>query len=229
MNAAQKAAIHLLLKRVNWIKDESSTEIPFPISDAADIVPDVVSVRETPIKTAFYPISGYGFYFGMTWAEACALKVNYLSDSRVNAYSQARALVLLNEQNTSLYFLWFVGETDEAYLFEVDEFAFSSQDSLIPPTDANGQYRINTTETTVSQVYADKAAYCAQRFGTAISLESGLLVPSLMFGEDDTGISQTQVYFTEDMEGVNVITHFVYTTDCGVNVIVYQHTSNSAE
>lgn len=230
LNDLQKSAIHMLWGQVNWIKGGTEPETPSTIQNAASSATDEAPTEETPKQPAFFPLPGYGFYFGMTWTEARALQVNYLNDSRANMYARARALVMLNKQKTSLYFLWFAGETDAAYLFEVDEFAFSSQDTLIPPTDANGQYHISTTEATVGQVYADKASTCAQLFGAAINnLESGMLVPSLMFGENDTGISQTQVYLTENTEGVNVVTHFVYTTDCGVNVITYQHMNNTAK
>lgn len=229
LNAIQKSAVKKLQELVNWLKG-GTKPVPFPtLPNAAISATGGLSATKTPTQSAFFPVPGYSFYFGMTWAEARALGVNYLNDSRANAYHRARALVMLNKQNTSLYFLWFAGETDGAYLFEVDEFAFSSQDTLIPPQDAYGQYRINTTEATVHQVYTEKASYCGQHFGSASNLESGLLVPSLMFGENDAGISQTQVYLNEDYDGVNVITHFVYTTDCGVNVIIYQHMGNSVE
>ncbi|MBR3015819.1 MAG: apolipoprotein A1/A4/E family protein [Clostridia bacterium] len=229
LSSAQTAAVNKLQELVNLLKGGTNTETPAVPQNVVISGSEETPARETPTQPAFFPVPGYGFYFGMTWAEARAFNVNYLNDSRANAYKMARALVMLNQQNSSLYFLWFAGETDSAYLFEVDEFAFSSQDTLIPPQDANGQYNFNTTEATVKQVYTEKASYCGQRFGSASNLESGLLVPSLMFGENEAGISQTQVYIKEDTDGVIVVSHFVYTADCGVNVIIYQHMGNSAE
>ena len=159
----------------------------------------------------------------MPWKEAKALNANWLNDSRANAYARARALAMLNQKGTSLYFLWFAGDTEDAPLFEVDEFAFTAQDTLVPPQGVNGQYSFITTDTTVKQVYAEKELSCGQRFGSPSSLESGLLVSSLMFHENDAGISQAQVYLLQNQESVILITHFVYTADCGVNVIIYQY------
>ncbi len=223
LSSAQQTTVIKLQELVNWLKGL--------INPGSPVGPENDGTGETveAAPPAFFPVSGQGFYFGMTWAEAKALKTDYLNDSRANAYDLTRALVMLNEENTSLYFLWFAGETDDAYLFEVDEFAFASEDTLVPPQDANDQYGIITTEASVSQVYAEKAAYCEQCFGSVANLESGLLAPSLMFEENDAGISQTQVCLYEDEGGVIVVTHFVYTTDCGVNVIVYQHMGNSAK
>jgi hypothetical protein len=217
LSNVQQTAVEKLHDLVNWLKGLINPEKPAAAQNGETIRP------------AFFPVSGSGLHFGMTWTEAKALKADYLNDSRANAYHLARALVMLNEEKTSLYFLWFAGETDDAYLFEVDEFAFAAQDTLTPPQDENGQYRISTTEASVAQVYTEKAAYCEQRFGSASTLESGLLAPSLMFDENDAGISQTQVCLYEEQAGVMVVTHFVYTTDCGVNVIIYQYMGNSAE
>lgn len=235
LGKAEKAAINALQTLVNWLKGSNSAETPVPLPIPA--IPTTPAIHETgnagleggttAVAQPFYPVPGYDFYFGMTWKQATALPVHYLSDSQANAYERARALVMLNQQNTSLYFLWFVGETEEATLFEVDEFAFSAQDTLVPPQDANGQYSFITTDNTVNQVYSEKALSCGSRFGSPLNLESGLFAPSLMFDDNDVGISQTQVYFPQDQAGALVVSHFIYTTDCGINVIIYQYTNAS--
>lgn len=252
LSDVQEFAVEKLEALVDWLKGFVKTEEPVVPEDKPDDGADIGDSENGTDKTdeadktddadktdssdgddgaaqpAFFPVSGHGFYFGMTLAEAQALNVSYLNDSRANAYERARALVLLNEENTGLYFLWFAGDTDDAHLFEVDEFAFAAQDTLIPPQDADGQYRISTTETTVQQVYSEKASSCGQRFGPASDLESGLLTSSLMFDEIDAGISRTQVYLAGEQAGVMLVTHFVYTTDCGVNVVIYQQIDSSA-
>ena len=221
LSSAYQSAVEKLKMLLDWLKGgETHADLVFPsFLDDSTLSGD----QETDSPRAFYPVPGYGFYFGMPWKAARALNANWLADGRANAYERARALVMLNQQNTSLYFLWFVGETEDAPLFEVDEFAFAAQDTLVPPQGANGQYRFITTDSTVKQVYAEKERACGQRFGSASELGNGLLVSSLMFDENDAGISQAQVYLLQNQESAVIATHFVYTTDCGVNVLIFQY------
>ena len=225
LNSTWKSAIDKLKGLVDWLKGGNQSTVAV-IPQSSTINTSSVSTDTTNQKAAqpFYPLSGYGFYFGMPWKEAKALNANWLNDSRANAYPRARALVMLDQKGTSLYFLWFAGDTEDAPLLEVDEFAFTAQDMLVPPQGANGQYSFITTDATVKQVYAEKELSCGQRFGSPSSLESGLLVSSLMFDENDAGISQAQVYLLQNQENEIIATHFVYTTDCGVNVMIYQYT-----
>ena len=225
LNSTWKSAIDKLKGLVDWLKGGNQSTVAV-IPQASTINTSSVSTDTTNQKAAqpFYPLSGYGFYFGMPWKEAKALNTNWLNDSRANTYPRARALVMLDQKGTSLYFLWFAGDTEDAPLLEVDEFAFTAQDTLVPPQGANGQYSFITTDATVKQVYAEKELSCGQRFGSPSSLESGLLVSSLMFDENDAGISQAQVYLLQNQENEIIATHFVYTTDCGVNVMIYQYT-----
>lgn len=227
LNSTWKSAIDELKALVDWLKGGDQPAVPVIPQIPAVITPDLstngTTAQEAAAPQVFYPMPGYGFYFGMPWKEAKALNANWLNDSRANTYARARALVMLNQQGTSLYFLWFAGETEDAPLFEVDEFAFTAQDTLVPPQGINGQYSFITTDAAVKQVYAEKELSCGQRFGSPSSLESGLLVSSLMFHENDKGISQAQVYLLQNQENVIIATHFVYTTDCGVNVIIYQY------
>lgn len=154
------------------------------------------------------------FYFGMPVSEAKALG---LGDPAVDEENAVQCLVLAYEEPQGFAVVLFSGLDDGAKLTEIVCVLYSDADTV---TELEEGIDIQTTEETVNAIYDEIESWFTGL--QAIELGDHLALPLYpgITDEEET-ISRAVLYLYEDGEGYNAATHYVGTTDCGVNVLQY--------
>lgn len=154
------------------------------------------------------------FYFGMPVSEVKALG---LGDLSVDEGNGVQCCVLSFGDIQGFALVLFSGLDDSAKLTEILCVFYSDADTV---TELENVIDIQTTEETVNAIYDEIESWFADL--QAIELGDHLALPLYpgLTDEEET-ISRAVLYLYEDGEGYNAATHYVSTTDCGVNVLQY--------
>ena len=171
--------------------------------------PAVIEVKKTPLfdtvlqqKNAFERI------------KRCGIKTFILAVDEENA---VQVLTVSYEEPLGVAVVLFSGLDDSAKLTEIVCVLYSDADTV---TELEGGIDIQTTEETVNAVYDEIDSWFtglqAVELGDHLALP---LYPALR--DEEETISRAVLYLYEDGEGYNAATHYVGTTDCGVNVLQY--------
>ena len=160
------------------------------------------------------------FYFGMPYAEAKALGVEYILDEQ-DEENQLRRLVLFEADSRVIYYLWFAGLDGSAPLMEIERFLWAEADQV---EWKDGKLDAQTTQDTVTAVYGALEEALEKEVGAGLDMaEDGLPLPSCAFASQEGALSQIRVRFLKDGNGMDVITHAISTEGCGLNVVIYQY------
>ena len=153
-------------------------------------------------------------YFGMPIREAKELGLGDLSVDEENA---VQFLVVLCDEPQGFAVVLFSGLDDSAKLTEIVCMLYSDADTV---TDLEEGIDIQTTEETVNAVYDEIESWFTDL--QAVELGDHLALPLyLSLSDEEETISRAVLYLYEDGEGYNAATHYVSTTDCGVNILQY--------
>lgn len=161
------------------------------------------------------------FYFGMPISEAKALGLGEPYADEENGVQQ---WILTLEDPKGFARILFSGLNDDAALTEIVCLFYSGADTV---TEIENGIDIQTTEETVNAVYDEIESW----FTGCPSIELGdaLALPVYpgMTSDGET-ISRAILYICEDGEGYDAATHYVSTTDCGVNILQYRYVDAAA-
>ena len=153
-------------------------------------------------------------YFGMPINEAKELGLGDLSVDEENA---VQFLVVLCDEPQGFAVVLFSGLDDSAKLTEIVCMLYSDADTV---TDLEEGIDIQTTEETVNAVYDEIESWFTGL--QAVELGDHLALPLyLSLSDEEETISRAVLYLYEDGEGYNAATHYVSTTDCGLNILQY--------
>ena len=154
------------------------------------------------------------FYFGMPVSEAKALG---LGDPTVDEENAVQCWTLSYEEPQGFAVVLFSGLDDSAKLTEIISVLYSDADTV---TELEEGIDIQTSEETVNAVYDEIESWFTGL--QAVELGDHLALPMYpgLRDEEET-ISRAKLYLLEDGEGYDAATHYVTTTDCGVNVLQY--------
>ena len=154
------------------------------------------------------------FYFGMSVSEAKALG---LGDPAVDAENGVQYWGVTYDEPQGFAVILFNGLDDSAKLTEIVCVLYSDADTV---TELEEGVDIQTTEETVNAMYDEIESWFTGL--QALELGDHLALPLYSgFSEEEETISRAVLYLYEDGEGYNAATHYVSTTDCGVNMLQY--------
>ena len=154
------------------------------------------------------------FYFGMPISEAKDLG---MGDPAVDEENAVQCWTLSFDDFQGFAVVLFSGLDDSAKLTEIVCVLYSEADTV---TELENGIDIQTTEETVNAIYDEIESWFTGL--QAIELGDHLTLPLYpgLTDEEET-ISRAVLYLYEDGEGYNAATHYVGTTDCGLNMLQY--------